>query len=173
MVDVMRRLSGLSGLSALVALLGALSVGCVDASDHLSRTDPTSVATSSAPGGLPQRLWMRYAMRDINGNPLPAIYGDSTGASYRVYADTLSFAFATGEFSEVAIVARIVDNTPDQPVRIVSKSGLSYVRTPAELVRFPSVLFGASTGTLSGATRVQPFSPILSASPVPANYVWY
>lgn len=159
--------------SGFVALLGALCVSCVDASDPLARTDPTGVVTSSVQGGLPQRLWMRYAMRDINGNPLPAIYGDSAGNSYRVYADTLSFAFATGEYSEVAVVARVMDNAPDQPVRVTSKSGLSYVRTPAELVLFPSVLFGSTTGTLSGATRIQPFSPVLTASPVPANYVWF
>ncbi len=153
----------------LAALLLAFAAGCVNVDDPFAHE---SASASAVRGGLPQRLWERYALRDVGGNVLPAVYLDSGDVRYRVFADTLFFNFGTSEVQEIAVVRR-EDGVTDHTLTLTSPPHVAYGHVVNDSVPFPSLLFGASVGALSGATRVQPFSPNITLSGPRATFVMF
>lgn len=150
----------------LAAASLALIAGCVNVDGPFSHE---AASASAARGGLSQRLWERYVLRDVGGNALPAVYLDSGDVRYRVLADTIFFTFATSELQEIAVVRR-EDGVTDRTLVLTTPAHVAYGHLVNDTVPFPSLLFGASVAALSGATRLQPFSPVLTVIGSRATY---
>jgi hypothetical protein len=148
-----------------LAALAVILTACVDTSEKA----PTAIGAIGN-GGLPQRLWDRYVLHDIQTNVLPAQIADSGIVRLRIYADTLRFNLATGDFRETAVVCRFDANGSEVIGTVTSPPRSTYTRGVADAIVFTSVIFGSSTATLSGATRIQPFSTTLRIGSSAASY---
>jgi hypothetical protein len=146
------------------------AAGCVDPVQTSPKIQAVGSITASG-GGIPQRLWERYVLVDLHGNVTPAVYSASDTVQLRVMADTLFFTFATSEFREVARVIRHSD-TKEDTLTLTTPRGARYTQSAAETVTFPSLIFGTTSATLTGATRTVAFSRNLVTTVGAGNYIF-